>query len=146
MTRQNADARFHTGYAVSAWGIGTVLPFVIKDMGISDSAGTQLLQIPPAATGVAMCIISAYLIRTRGISAFAVTLAILAGVIVSFAVFLKARPAGLRYAAVCVISGSTTTAYACLWPRRVAALRGTSAAALGIGPYSFCHSKLSALC
>lgn len=83
-----------------------------------------------------MCIISAYLIRNRGISAFAVTLAIIAGVLVSFAVFLKAKPAGLRYAAVCVISGSTATAYACLWPRRVAALRGTSAAALGIGELS----------
>ncbi|BGP34909.1 hypothetical protein JCM10296v2_006733 [Rhodotorula toruloides] len=124
---------FWACYAVSAWGIGTVLPFVIKDLGITDSAGTQLLQIPPSATGVAMCIISAYLIRNRGISAFAVTLVIIAGVLVSFAVFLTAKPAGLRYAAVCVISGSTTTAYACLWPRRVAALRGTSAAALGIG-------------
>jgi hypothetical protein len=60
---------------VGAWGISTVLPFVVKDLGITDSAGTQLLQIPPAATGVAMCLISAYLIRKLKISAFAVTLA-----------------------------------------------------------------------
>ncbi|KWU42302.1 MFS general substrate transporter [Rhodotorula sp. JG-1b] len=124
---------FWACYAVGAWGISTVLPFVVKDLGITDSAGTQLLQIPPAATGVAMCLISAYLIRKLKISAFAVTLAIVAGVLVSYIVFITVDTPGIRYAAVCVISGSCTAAYACLWPRRVAALRGTSAAALGIG-------------
>lgn len=51
----------------------------------------------------------------------------------SYIVFITVDTPGIRYAAVCVISGSCTAAYACLWPRRVAALRGTSAAALGIG-------------
>ncbi|GAA5984372.1 hypothetical protein JCM10908_003319 [Rhodotorula pacifica] len=124
---------FWACYAVGAWGISTVLPFVVKDLGITDSAGTQLLQIPPAATGVAMCLISAYLIRKLKLSAFAVTLAIVGGVLVGYIVFIQVSAPGVRYAAVCVVSGSCTAAYACLWPRRVAALRGTSAAALGIG-------------
>ncbi|GJN93320.1 hypothetical protein Rhopal_006367-T1 [Rhodotorula paludigena] len=93
---------FWACYAVGAWGISTVLPFVVLDLGISDSAGTQLLQIPPATTGVLMCCLSAYLIRKRNVSAFLCTL-------------------------------GPPSAYACLWPRRVAALRGSSAAALGIG-------------
>ncbi|CEQ40900.1 SPOSA6832_02569 [Sporobolomyces salmonicolor] len=119
--------------AVGVWGISTVLPFVISDMGITGSAGTNLLQIPPAATGVAMCIISSYLIRNRGISAFPVILAIQLGVIVSFICLITVEPAGVRYAAACVVTGASTSAYACMWPRRVAAIRGTSAAAFGIG-------------
>ncbi|GAA5958428.1 hypothetical protein JCM21900_002191 [Sporobolomyces salmonicolor] len=119
--------------AVGVWGISTVLPFVISDMGITGSAGTNLLQIPPAATGVGMCIISSYLIRNRGISAFPVVLAIQLGVIVSFICLITVEPAGVRYAAACVVTGASTSAYACMWPRRVAAIRGTSAAAFGIG-------------
>ncbi|GAA5900204.1 hypothetical protein JCM5296_001487 [Sporobolomyces johnsonii] len=119
--------------AVGIWGISTVLPFVVSDMGITGSAGTNLLQIPPAAAGVAMCMSSSYLIRNRGISAFPVVLAIQVGVIVAFICLITVEPAGVRYAAACVVTGASTSAYACMWPRRVAAIRGTSAAALGIG-------------
>ncbi|GAA6004413.1 uncharacterized protein JCM10292_007055 [Rhodotorula paludigena] len=124
---------FWACYAVGAWGISTVLPFVVLDLGISDSAGTQLLQIPPAATGVLMCCLSAYLIRKRNVSAFLCTLGLVGGVIVALVILITVEPAGVRYAACCVISGAAPSAYACLWPRRVAALRGSSAAALGIG-------------
>ncbi|GAA6046681.1 hypothetical protein JCM3770_003114 [Rhodotorula araucariae] len=120
-------------WAVGCWGISTVLPFVIKDMGITDSAGTQLLQIPPAATGIFMCCLSAYLIRRRNFSPFLCTLGIILGVIVAMVIVITVEPAGVRYAAICVISGAAPSAYACLWPRRVAALRGTSATAFGIG-------------
>lgn len=49
--------------------------FLLLDLGLSGSAITQLLQIPPAATGVSMCIIGAYLIRRRNVNPFAVALA-----------------------------------------------------------------------
>ncbi|GAA5856235.1 hypothetical protein JCM9279_006693 [Rhodotorula babjevae] len=124
---------FWACYAVGAWGISTVLPFVVKDLGITDSAGTQLLQIPPAATGVFMCCLSAYLIRKRNVNPFLCALGLVLGVIVALVIMITVEPAGVRYAAACVISGAAPSAYACLWPRRIAALRGTSAAALGIG-------------
>ena len=59
--------------------------------------------------------------------------AVVLGVIVALVIMVTVEPAGVRYAAACVISGAAPSAYACLWPRRIAALRGTSAAALGIG-------------
>ncbi|BGP42946.1 hypothetical protein JCM10450v2_007065 [Rhodotorula kratochvilovae] len=124
---------FWACWAVGAWGISTVLPFVIKDMGITDSAGTQLLQIPPAATGIMMCCVSAVLIRKFKVSPFLCALGLILGVIVALAIMITVEPAGVRFAAVCVISGAAPSVYACLWPRRVAALRGTSAAAFGIG-------------
>lgn len=120
-------------YAVGAWGISTVLPQVIKDMDITDSARTQLLQIPPAAIGVLMCVASSYLVRNRGVNAFAVIIAVLLGVVVCYIVFIFAEAKLVRYLAVSVVSGSCTCAYAAMWPRRVAALRGATASALGIG-------------
>ncbi|GAA5962166.1 hypothetical protein JCM3765_003882 [Sporobolomyces pararoseus] len=117
----------------SAWGVATMQTFLILDLGITSSAGTQLMQIPPAATGIAFCVISAYLIRKRNISAFLVTLLIVGGTFISFLVLLKAPQPGVRFAAVCVIVGAAPSAYACLWARRVASLRGASASALGIG-------------
>ncbi|GAA5830031.1 hypothetical protein JCM5353_003953 [Sporobolomyces roseus] len=120
-------------WSVSAWGVNTMQTFLILDLGITSSAGTQLMQIPPAATGIAFCIISAYLIRKRNISPFLVTLLIVGGAFISFIVLLKAPQPGVRFAAVCVIVGAAPSAYACLWPRRVASLRGASASALGIG-------------
>ncbi|GAA5973013.1 hypothetical protein JCM11641_000364 [Rhodosporidiobolus odoratus] len=120
-------------WSVSAWGASTMQTFLLLDLGLSGSAITQLLQIPPAATGIAMCIISAWLIRKRNVNPFAVTLAIVGGVLIAFIVLLKAPQAGVRFAALCVITGSAPSAYACLWPRRVASLRGTSSAALGVG-------------
>ncbi|GAA6044218.1 hypothetical protein JCM8097_002267 [Rhodosporidiobolus ruineniae] len=124
---------FWACWSVSAWGASTLQTFLLLDLGITGSAATQLLQIPPAATGCMMCVISAFAIRKYKISPFAVALAIVAGTIVSFAVLLKAPQPGVRFAALCVIVGSAPSAYACLWPRRVASLRGTSATALGVG-------------
>ncbi|GAA5826676.1 hypothetical protein JCM11251_002851 [Rhodosporidiobolus azoricus] len=137
--RMFADPTFYcfTGFwmcwSVSAWGASTMQTFLLLDLGLSGSAVTQLLQIPPAATGVAMCLISYYLIKKQGVNPFLICLLIVGGVLVSFIVMLKAPQSGVRFAALCVITGSAPSAYACLWPRRVASLRGTSASALGIG-------------
>ncbi|GAA6018476.1 hypothetical protein JCM11491_007011 [Sporobolomyces phaffii] len=124
---------FWAFWGPSAWGVSTMQTFLILDLGITSSAGTQLMQIPPAATGIAFCIISAYLIRKRSVSPFLVTLLIVGGTFISFLVLLKAPQPGVRFAAVCVIVGAAPSAYACLWARRVASLRGASASALGIG-------------
>ncbi|GAA5866147.1 hypothetical protein JCM8547_000613 [Rhodosporidiobolus lusitaniae] len=137
--RMLADPTFFTFtlfwmcWSVSAWGASTMQTFLLLDLGLSGSAVTQLLQIPPAATGVMMCIISAYLIRQRKVSPFIVTLMIVGGTLIAFVVLLKAPQAVVRFLALCVITGSAPSAYACLWPRRVASLRGTSATAFGIG-------------
>jgi hypothetical protein len=106
--------------------------FLILDLGITSSAGTQLMQIPPAATGIAFCIISAYLIRQRKVSAFLVTLlseyrlfsllfsiatnelcprSVVGGAFISFLVLLLAPQAGVRFAAVCVIIGAAPSAH-----------------------------------
>ncbi|BGP19607.1 hypothetical protein JCM10213v2_007702 [Rhodosporidiobolus nylandii] len=107
--------------------------FLLLDLGLSGSAVTQLLQIPPAATGVFMCIISATLIWRYRVNPFLIALAIVGGVFISFFVMRWADSSVVRFLALCVITGSAPSAYACLWPRRVASLRGTSASALGIG-------------
>ncbi|GAA6010476.1 hypothetical protein JCM10207_001323 [Rhodosporidiobolus poonsookiae] len=124
---------FWACWSVSAWGASTMQTFLILDLGVADSRGTQLLQLPPAATGVMICLVSALLIRKFHVSPFLCALGIVGGAFISFIVLLKAPQAGVRFAALCVITGSAPSAYACLWPRRVASLRGTSAAALGVG-------------
>jgi hypothetical protein len=81
-------------YAVGAWGMGTVLPRklqlrvpgpragadlsfipeIILDMGITGSAGTNLLQIPPSVTAVLFCVACSYIINGDYLSAFPVVL------------------------------------------------------------------------
>jgi hypothetical protein len=85
--------------------------FLLLDLGLSGSAVTQLLQIPPAATGVCICIISAYLIRRRNVNPFLLALLIVGGTLIAFVVLLKAPQPGTRFAALCVITGSAPSAY-----------------------------------
>ncbi|KAK5692219.1 hypothetical protein LTR17_025460 [Elasticomyces elasticus] len=124
---------FWAFWSVSVWGASTMQTFLLLDLNLTGSATTQLLQIPPAATGVVMLLISAYLIRGRNISPFLCVLLLIPGVMISFIVLFTVASSGLRLACLCVITGAAPTAYACLWPMRTAALRGTSSAALGIG-------------
>ncbi|KAK3635780.1 hypothetical protein LTR22_019060 [Elasticomyces elasticus] len=124
---------FWAFWSVSVWGASTMQTFLLLDLNLTGSATTQLLQIPPAATGVVMLLISAYLIRGRNISPFLCVLLLIPGVMISFIVLFTVTSSGLRLACLCVITGAAPTAYACLWPMRTAALRGTSSAALGIG-------------
>jgi hypothetical protein len=124
---------FWAFWSVSVWGASTMQTFLLLDLGLTGSAVTQLLQIPPAATGVVMLLISAYLIRGRKVSPFLCVLLLVPGVLICFIILFTVSSSGLRLACLCVITGAAPTAYACLWPMRTAALRGTSSAALGIG-------------
>ncbi|GJN89563.1 hypothetical protein Rhopal_002550-T1 [Rhodotorula paludigena] len=119
--------------AVGGYGIGLVLPQIVKDMGFVDSAATNLLQIPPAAATIVFLFICSELLRRRLINAFPLVIAMWLLVIVGYILLLKISAPGVRYFAVTLVTAAAGVIYPCLWPRRIQALRGTAGAALGIG-------------
>ncbi|GAA6053856.1 hypothetical protein JCM3770_004750 [Rhodotorula araucariae] len=130
--------------AVGGYGIGLVLPQIVKDMGFAGSAATNLLQLPPAAFTILFLFGCSELLRRKLVNAFPLTICMLLLVIVGYIVLLKVDAPGGRYTAVVLVTSAAGVIYPCLWPRRVQALRGTAGAALGIGLHN-ASAQLSGL-
>ncbi|GAA6004853.1 hypothetical protein JCM10207_008428 [Rhodosporidiobolus poonsookiae] len=120
-------------HAVGGYGIGLVLPQVVKDMGFVDSASTNLLQIPPAAATILFLFFCSELLRRKWINAFPLVISMELTVIVGYILLQTVKAPGVRYFAATLLTAAAGVVYPCLWPRRVQALRGTAGAALGIG-------------
>lgn len=55
---------------IGGWGISFVLPTIVYELGFTDTANTQLMQLPPAIFGFLLLNVLGYLIQKKYISAF----------------------------------------------------------------------------
>ncbi|ORY79787.1 MFS general substrate transporter [Leucosporidium creatinivorum] len=120
-------------HGIGGYGIGLVLPQVIKDLGFTTSAGANLLNIPPAAATILFLCLCSFLLSRRIVNAFPLIIFMDTLVIAGYIILLTRDEPGVRYFALLLVTAAAGVAYPSLWPRRVQALRGTAGAALGIG-------------
>lgn len=73
------------------------------------------------------CVASSFLIHNLRISPFLVVLGMQTLCIIAYILLCTVSAAGVRYFAACILNASAPTVYACIWPKRVAAIRGTTA-------------------
>ena len=52
-------------HAIGGWGVGTVLPTVIYELGLTDTAVAQLMTMPAYAFGCSCLVLIGWLIRTK---------------------------------------------------------------------------------
>ncbi|KAK4902730.1 hypothetical protein LTR27_000669 [Elasticomyces elasticus] len=120
-------------HAIGGWGITTVLPTVIHDLGLTDSAVSQLMTMPTYAFGCACLILIGWLIHTKRIVSWAAAMTLELVACVCYIILITVRTAIVRYIFLTIAVGCSISIYPILWPERIRAARGTTATGLAIG-------------
>ncbi|KAK0432051.1 major facilitator superfamily domain-containing protein [Desarmillaria tabescens] len=103
-------------HAVGGFGLSYVLPTVIYELGFTTTALSDVLSMPPSLSTFVLLNTLGWLIQKRFWNPFRIAI----GSVV-------------RYLALLVATATAGSVYAVLWPNRVEAARGTSAAGMAIG-------------
>ncbi|KAK4966865.1 hypothetical protein LTR42_011178 [Elasticomyces elasticus] len=120
-------------HAIGGWGITTVLPTVIHDLGLTDSAVSQLMTMPTYAVGCACLVLIGWLIHTKRIVSWAAAITLELVACVCYIILITVRTAIVRYIFLTIAVGCSISIYPILWPERIRAARGTTATGLAIG-------------
>ncbi|KAK3624930.1 hypothetical protein LTR56_020744 [Elasticomyces elasticus] len=127
-------------HAIGGWGITTVLPTVIHDLGLTDSAVSQLMTMPTYAFGCACLVLIGWLIHTKRIVSWAAAITLELVACVCYIILVMVRTAIVRYIFLTIAVGCSISIYPILWPERIRAARGTTATGLAIGITNVCTS------
>jgi len=138
-------------HGIGGWGISFVLPTVIYQLGISDTAisqimtmvsstdvspckGTQANTCQPPFTLVFIILCSlAYLIHTGRLSPWIAGVAIESTQIICYILLITVKNATAKYIFVMIATAASQSFFALMWPERIRAAKGTTAAGLAIG-------------
>ncbi|KAI5358431.1 putative major facilitator superfamily, MFS transporter superfamily [Septoria linicola] len=120
-------------HAIGGWGVSTVLPTVIYELGLTDSAVSQLMTMPTYAFGCACLVSIGWLIQRRYLGPWiaAISLEIIACVCYVILIFL--RNAAAKYVLITIATACSICIYPILWPERIRAAHGTTTAGFTIG-------------
>ncbi|KAG6812016.1 hypothetical protein H0H92_004745 [Tricholoma furcatifolium] len=102
-------------HAVGGFGLSYALPTVIYQLGFTTSALSNVLSMPPTLLTFIVLNILGWLVQSWDFNPFRIAI-----------VFVK-------YLALCVATATAGSVYPILWPSRVKAARGTTAAGVAIG-------------
>ncbi|CAK4029530.1 high-affinity nicotinic acid transporter [Lecanosticta acicola] len=120
-------------HAIGGWGVSTVLPTVIYDLGLTDSAVAQLMTMPTYAFGCLSLILIGYIIQQRLLIPWTAAIALeIIACACYIALILIQSPVG-KYILVSIATACSICIYPILWPERIRAAHGTTSAGLTIG-------------
>ncbi|KXT13092.1 hypothetical protein AC579_2146 [Pseudocercospora musae] len=120
-------------HAIGGWGVSQVLPTVIYELGFTDSANSQLLTMPTYAFACICLIFIGWAIQRQKISPWiaAIVLEILA--CTCYVVLICVKDSIAKYVLIMIATSCSICIYPILWPERIRAAHGTTAAGLTIG-------------
>ena len=139
-------------HAIGGWGVGTVLPTVIYELGLTDTAVAQLMTMPAYAFGCSCLILIGWLIRTKKLISWVAaigrkfpsalfekhrtnngTLAVECIACVCYIILITVDIPIVKYIFVTLALSCSISIYPIVWPERIRAAHGTTAAGLAIG-------------
>ena len=120
-------------HAIGARGINSVLPTVVYQLGLTGTATTQLMTMPPYVLGAAGLVSIAWLIRLNKLRSWVAALALEAFGLVCHIVLITVQTPLVRYIFIILASTSSFGVCPILWPERIRAVHGTTSAGLAIG-------------
>jgi MFS family permease len=122
-----------TCHAVGAFGVVTVLPTVIYELGLSSTAVSQLMTMPPAVIGAGCLMLIAWQVQRRNIKSWlaAAILESLSGAC-NIVLIIVEQPL-VRYVFIVLSLIFAIGVLPILWPERIKATSGTTSAGLAIG-------------
>ncbi|KAF7188202.1 MFS transporter prlL [Pseudocercospora fuligena] len=120
-------------HAIGGWGVSQVLPIVIYELGFTDSANSQLLTMPTYAFACICLVGIGWSIQRRILNPWtaAISLEILA--CICYIILICVRNSIAKYILIMIATSCSICIYPILWPERIRAAHGTTAAGLTIG-------------
>lgn len=120
-------------HSIGGWGVSTVLPTVIYQLGLTDSAEAQLMTMPTYAFGCSCLVLIGWLIHRKKINPWVAALCLEVFACVCYIVLITVRPPIVRYIFVTFATACSICIYPIIWPERIRAAHGTTTAGLAIG-------------
>lgn len=120
-------------HAIGAKGVHILLPTIIFELGLANTAKSQLMTMPPYVVGAAGLVLIAWLIRQKLLNCW-VTACCLEGIgCICYIVLVTVENPVVRYIFVNLAAASSIGLTPILWPERIRATNGTTSSALAIG-------------
>ncbi|KAJ4360923.1 uncharacterized protein N0V89_001492 [Didymosphaeria variabile] len=120
-------------HGIGGWGISFVLPTVIYELGISDTAISQVMTMPPFTLVFVILCSLAYLIHTGRLSPWIAGLAVEVTQIICYILLITVKNSVAKYIFVMIATAASQSFFALMWPERIRAAKGTTTAGLAIG-------------
>ncbi|KAJ9145085.1 High-affinity nicotinic acid transporter [Pleurostoma richardsiae] len=125
-------------HGIGGWGISFVLPTVIYELGISDTAISQVMTMPPFTLVFVILLTIAFFVHTRRLSPWVAGLGVEATQIVCYILLITVKNAVAKYIFVMIATAASQSFFPILWPERIRAAKGTTAAGFAIGLTNAC--------
>ncbi|KAK0213261.1 high-affinity nicotinic acid transporter [Desarmillaria ectypa] len=120
-------------HAIGGFGLSYVLPTVIYQLGFTTTALSNVLSMPPSLSAFVLLNTLGWLIQKRFWNPFRIAIGLEFTNIICCIILIAVNAPVVRYLALLVATATAGSVYAVLWPNRVEAARGTSAAGMAIG-------------
>ncbi|KAK1967165.1 high-affinity nicotinic acid transporter [Colletotrichum sublineola] len=120
-------------HGIGGWGISFVLPTVIYELGISNTAISQVMTMPPFTLVFVILLSLAFLIHTRRLSPWVAGLGLEVAQIVCYVLLITVKNSIAKYIFVMIAAAASQSFFAIIWPERIRAAKGTTSAGLAIG-------------
>ncbi|KAK2055601.1 high-affinity nicotinic acid transporter [Colletotrichum caudatum] len=120
-------------HGIGGWGISFVLPTVIYELGISNTAISQVMTMPPFTLVFVILLSLAFLVHTQRLSPWVAGLGLEAAQIVCYVLLITVKSSIAKYIFVMIATAASQSFFAIIWPERIRAAKGTTSAGLAIG-------------
>ncbi|KAL1846979.1 hypothetical protein Daus18300_014083 [Diaporthe australafricana] len=120
-------------HGIGGFGITFVLPTVIYELGISDTAISQLMTMPAYAAVFLILLTLGYLTHTKRLSPWVAGIGLEVGQIIFYILLITVDNATAKYIFAVVATAATQSFFPIIWPERIRATSGTTSAGLAIG-------------
>ncbi|KAK0386856.1 hypothetical protein NLU13_5169 [Sarocladium strictum] len=120
-------------HGIGGWGISFVLPTVIYELGISDTAISQVMTMPPFTLVFVILLTLAAFIHKGKLSPWAAGLGVEIAQIVCYVLLITVKQPVAKYIFVTIATAASQSFFPIIWPERIRAAGGTTSAGLAIG-------------
>ncbi|KAH8174427.1 major facilitator superfamily protein [Sarocladium implicatum] len=120
-------------HGIGGWGISFVLPTVIYELGISNTAISQVMTMPPFTLVFVILLSLAFFIHKGKLSPWAAGLGVEIAQIVCYVLLITVKQPIAKYIFVTIATAASQSFFPIIWPERIRAARGTTSAGLAIG-------------
>ncbi|PSN74162.1 MFS general substrate transporter [Corynespora cassiicola Philippines] len=120
-------------HGIGGWGISFVLPTVIYELGISNTAISQVMTMPPFTLVFVILLTLAFFIHTKRLSPWVAGLGVEITQIICYILLITVKNAVAKYVFVMIATAASQSFFAIIWPERIRAAKGTTTAGLAIG-------------
>ncbi|PSS21951.1 hypothetical protein M430DRAFT_136699 [Amorphotheca resinae ATCC 22711] len=120
-------------HGIGGFGISFVLPTVIYELGMTDTARSQLMTMPPYSLVFFILMTLGYLIHTKRLNLWIAGLGIEIAQIICYILLMTVKNSVAKYIFVMIATAASQSFFPIIWPERIRVAHGTTTAGIAIG-------------